>query len=249
METQTFTFAGFTFPRAVAMLPKGTPASRLAKRRASGPSPCGPYQTAPKPGASGALFYYLESDFAPGLRWQWADDVDGAGIHHTGWHTDPHGDGDTIRGLVARLPHGRGFLAGWSMGESMASQLETASVYADDVSAARAADSIAESAAESEREYQTAWQAGSRFAELGEEVREARAEALQILRDRRTASDSATLCKVIRDRVESLLEFIAEARQERAKLADGDADGLIFWSGEDRLRAAFNEAAGAAVLA
>ena len=29
---------------------------------------------------------------------------------------DPDGDGDKVRGIVVRLSHGRGFLAGWAMG-------------------------------------------------------------------------------------------------------------------------------------
>lgn len=241
-----FTFAGFTFPRAVAMLPKGTPAARLAKRRASGPSPCGPYTHAPKPDTGGA-FFYLESDFAPGLRWKWADETD-ARIFHCGWFTDSDGGGDKIRGFVVRLPKARGFLAGWSMGESMASELETSPIYDDEMAAAYAADSLAKSVAENEREYQIAWQAGSRYSDLGEEVAAARRSALAILRDRKSASGSATLCAVIREKVESLLDDVREARAERAKLASGDAENLIFWPGDKRLAAAFNEGAGAQVL-
>lgn len=245
---QPFTFAGFQFPRAVAILPKGKPAARLAKRRASPPM-TGPYTHAPTPNAGGA-FFYLDSDFAPGLRWQWADDVDGASIGHTGWWTDPYGDGDSIRGIVLRLPRGRGFLAGWSMGESMASELETATVYDDETGAANAADSLAESVAEREREYQSAWQAGSKWAALGGEVQDARRAALAILRDRKSAKGSATLCEVIRQRVDGLLEEIRDAREKRAALADGDGgEYLSFWPGEERLRAAFNEGAGATVLA
>lgn len=90
----------------------------------------------------------------PGLRWEWADNA-AQSIHHTGWYTDEYGDGDTIRGLVFRLPHNRGFLAGWSMGEGMAS-IVAYEVYPDEVSAALAADDIARYAAEREREYREA---------------------------------------------------------------------------------------------
>jgi|GEM_PF-1489310 len=244
---QPFTFAGFTWPKAAAMLPSGSPASRLAKRRASGPSLCGPYTHAPAPNAGRAGFY-LDSDFAPGLRWQWADET-GARIDHMGWWADPHGDGDKIRGVVMRLPKGRGFLAGWSMGESMASEIETTRIYSDETGAAYAADSCAEGIAETEREYQTASEAGRRWSELGDEAAKARRDALAILRDRKSARGSATLCGVIRDKVEALLDEVRSARAKRAELASGDADGLIFWPGEARLAAAFNGAAGSKVIA
>ena len=52
-----------------------------------------------------------------------------------------------------RLPHNRGFLAGWSMGEGMISEIEY-TVYDDERNAAWAADSLAEDVAEKEREFQ-----------------------------------------------------------------------------------------------
>lgn len=253
---ETFAFAGFTFPRAVAMLPKGKPAARLATIRKSpvpfkvaARSSLSTYQTAPKPGGTGGAFFYLESDFAPGLRWRYADETD-ARINHNGWFSDPYGDGETIRGIVVRLPRGRGFLPGWSMGTGMASAVETSSRYDDETGAAYAADSMAERVAEKEREYQSASEAGRRFAELGEEVAESRRAALAILRDRKTASGSAALCDVIRDKVESLLSEIRVARAKREALKEGDGDEYMsFWPGEARLRDAFNESAGSLVIA
>jgi len=52
-----------------------------------------------------------------------------------------------------RLPHNRGFLAGWSIGEGMISEIEY-TIYDDERDAALAADSIAEEVAEREREFQ-----------------------------------------------------------------------------------------------
>lgn len=146
----SFEFAGFTWPRFVATLPTGRMAKRLERYKNH---VTGPYYHAPKPGADGRGFY-LNSDGMPGLRWQWCDDVTSS-IRHTGWLTDEFGDSETIRGVVFRLPSGRGFLAGWSMGEGMASSLEYA-VYDDESAAAHVADSLAENAAEKEREYQAA---------------------------------------------------------------------------------------------
>lgn len=147
-----FDFAGFSWPRYVATLPRGTMAKRLAQYKAP---VTGPYYHAPKPEDAGkGKGFYLDSDGTPGLRWTWADDVQGSRIRHTGWFTDETAD-STIRGVVFRLPKGRGFLAGWSMGESMASAVEC-EIFEDEIDCARAADGLAESLAEREREYQAA---------------------------------------------------------------------------------------------
>lgn len=128
------------------------PLNQLKKHRGKNRI-CGPYYTTrklitgPHPGKT----FYLDSDFAPVLRWQWCDDVTSR-IAHTGWFTDEYGY-DKIRGVVFRLPRSRGFLAGWSMGRGMASEIDC-TIYDDEISAAYAADSMAEDAAEREREYQ-----------------------------------------------------------------------------------------------
>ena len=145
---EQFEFAGFGWPRNVSMLPRGDVAKRLERKR----NPVtGPYYHAPKPGAK-AAFFYLDSDFMPGLRWQYCDDISNARIRHTGWFTNEFQD-DKIRGVVFRLPNKRGFLAGWTMGEGMASELDYY-VWDDEVDAAHAADSQAEDAAERQREYE-----------------------------------------------------------------------------------------------
>ncbi len=147
-----FEFAGMHFPKHVWTLPKGTPAQRLARRK---PVVCGDYYHAPKPltarGDRGKGFY-LESDGMPGLRWDWCDRIDRT-IRHTGWFTDDEGFSETIRGVVFRLSHGRGYLSGHSMGKWMSSYLEY-HVYSNQTDAARVADRMAEHAAEREREYQ-----------------------------------------------------------------------------------------------
>jgi hypothetical protein len=141
-----FTFAGFDFPRYVGTLPRGSLPDRLS--RAKNPC-CGPYYHAPTPNVADGAWFYLDSDFMLGLRWRWCDDVVSS-IGHTGWFCDEYGD-NTIRGLVMTLPHGRGFLAGWSMGASMASFVQSR-VYDDEDSAAFAADSLAEHVAQHERD-------------------------------------------------------------------------------------------------
>lgn len=147
-----FTFAGFQWPRFVAVLPKGSKAKRLERYKAPA---TGPYYHAPKPvdASKQGTSFYLNSDGMPGLRWEWCDEVEGMGraINHTGWFTDETGDGDKIRGVVFTLPKGRGFLAGWSMGEGMASGVEY-EVFAEESDAAYSADSAAKFLAEVERD-------------------------------------------------------------------------------------------------
>jgi hypothetical protein len=156
-STVTPTYAGFTFPFTFGILPRGPLTKRLAEFKVThGHRSCGPYyRDEPKPNSKGMSFY-LDSDFMPLLRWTWCDEVDGVGrsIDHTGWFTNDFCD-DKIRGIVMRLPHGRGFLPGWSMGEHMASSLEY-DVYDDEVECAYAADQLAEYAAEAQREYEEA---------------------------------------------------------------------------------------------
>lgn len=139
-----FTFAGFNFPRYIPEFSK----SRFDRRTFRcvyyhAPQPL----TVSHPGQS----FYLDNAGSPS-RWLWCDDVQGVRIDHTGWYTDEYGDSEKIRGIVVRLPHGR-YLAGWSMGEGMASSVDGV-IYDDEREAARAADSAAEYAAEQEREYQ-----------------------------------------------------------------------------------------------
>jgi hypothetical protein len=69
-----------------------------------------------------------------------------------GWYCDAFQD-QTITACVLRLPHNRGFLAGWTMGKGMASSVDF-EIYQEEQDAWRAADSMAENAADKEREYQ-----------------------------------------------------------------------------------------------
>lgn len=140
------TFAGFNYPRYIAALPRGSMADRLARRS---PVMCGKtYQPSPTPLDREARrrFFYLDDHALPFTRWTWCDEVNNR-ISHTGWFTDESGDGDKARGLVVRLPHGRGFLAGWSFGDGMAGEIGRL-VITDEWEAARIADGMAELAAE-----------------------------------------------------------------------------------------------------
>ena len=144
-----FDFAGFAFPKFVFTLPRGSFHARINRMK----NPCtGAYYHAPTPNQHDGIGFYLDSDGMPGLRWAWCDEVAGTCIKHTGWFCDDYQD-QKIRGIVMRLPHNRGFLAGYSMGENMASSIG-AEIYADIIDAAHAADQAAEQAAEDQRDYE-----------------------------------------------------------------------------------------------
>lgn len=82
-----------------------------------------------------------------------------------GYYSDEYGI-DTLRPAIARLPGGRGFLAGWTMGEGMVTSFD-ADVIETAEDAAMQAHDIAERAAEDERAYQA-----SRCEECRENERE-----------------------------------------------------------------------------
>lgn len=167
-----FNWAGFTFPRPIVELPRGTRRERMQAAREN--RACGPYYHAPKPITGGAHpgrgGYHSRAGIGGLRRVEYADDISGAGIRHNGWFCDEFG-GETIRGIVVRLTHGR-MLAGWSMGEGMCASIECDEVFTDEIEAARYADGLAESAAESEREYQERWRAAQELSDAAQEAQE-----------------------------------------------------------------------------
>lgn len=179
-------------------------------------------------------------------------------IEHNGWYTNEFQD-ETLRGAVFQIPGHKGesrFVGGYleSMGGGYLIDPEIYSEprgdydnprnFAAAMEAARAADSMAERAAEKERDYQEAWQAGSRFASLGEEVAEARKAALAILRERRILAsypDAPAARAAICDRLAQYLESIRAARAKREELVQSiytpahqgafiEGAGLSHWS-------------------
>ncbi len=136
-----FTFAGFTWPRYLAVLPEGTLAERLAKSKE--PTCTGGYYHAPKPDSREGKGFYLGSngDGMPAPRYELTGDT-----------FSFNEDGDSIEGLILRLPHGR-FLAGDSMGEGMSSGVDRI-VFADEYEAREAARNSAEATAERQAEHE-----------------------------------------------------------------------------------------------
>jgi hypothetical protein len=191
-----------------------------------------------------------------------ADEI--LGLRHEGWLTDDDFSVGTLRGAVFQLSPRRGrerFVAGYLESTSRTYLVDLSSIFESDKpnageespcemeaarDAARSADSFAEDAAEKAREYQEAWRSGLRWAELGASIIEDRRAALAILSERRSVAslDKPALCAAIRARVDSLIEAIADARRERAKLVEVGA----YWLSTDGPEA-FNEGAGQTVFA
>lgn len=179
---------------------------------------------------------FIDNDSAVVRNVRDAHDI--ARLGHTGWYDNPDNeswrDGSgLILGVVAQLRGRNGravFVPGWRMGDSCdggvqydmrAQFVADGSSESDAESAAHdcalRADGMAESVAESAREYNTAWRAGTLWADV-----------LAILSERRAARSMVgalpALCDAIRGRVDSLLSERAELHAERARLADGDSE-------------------------
>lgn len=125
--------------------------------RAKSRNVVGPYHFTPRdPLKHDSIGFYCDRSGQMGdgvirLRIEPANDhLTGRLSYTTGYYCDRDGDGDTLQPIIARLPHGRGFLAGWSMGPGMCAKVCT-SVYDDVESAAISAHSIAEYDAEESR--------------------------------------------------------------------------------------------------
>jgi hypothetical protein len=136
-----FTFAGFTWPRYVANLPAGPFSARIDRMRHP---VTGGYYHAPAPNDRAGRGCYHESQGWPGLRWE----AVGRTYRPDNW------SGAELQGVVFRLPHGRGFLAGYSAGSGMYAGFDR-DIYADESDASRAAESLAEDIAQREAEYQS----------------------------------------------------------------------------------------------
>lgn len=190
----------------------------------------------------GDVLRRIESTADAGLRFVgWADEL--AGLRHTGWHCDDEGR-ETLRGGVWQMPGKAGearLVYGYAEFEGRGEMNEgSAAVCVSDVvrvpmrgefgnldetdgarDAARWADGLAENAAEDRREYNVAYEAGRKAAELDAEAIEARGELLPLLAELRAirrnpvAGNAPAVCKALRRTVDSLLETISAKRAKR----------------------------------
>lgn len=133
--------------------------SKPLKERAEARKFCGPYHWTPCEPGGGRGFYQSSkglwcdrSGSIFSLRLSYANEhLDSFSrlARIEGYYCDEHGT-DTLQPIVARLPHGRGFLAGWTMGPGMIANIELM-IWADEREAAIAAHNMAEMDAERSR--------------------------------------------------------------------------------------------------
>lgn len=202
---------------------------------------------------------YCSDPATTGLRKRGYADEFVRHIRHTGWYADMDGD-NTYRGVVYLLPGRDGMtraLAGYEESDNPdAAVLDLSQIHeaadGDDASreAARTADQLAEWAAMEEREWNTAWHAGSRWNDLGDEIQEVRDEVRQLIAEYRDLRQTKT--GSILARYQALINVARRKRtalqKQRATLACGADDRYCFHRGDANLRAAFNEGAGRRVL-
>lgn len=86
------------------------------------------------------------------------------------WYCDTDGN-ESMSPIVARLPSGRGFLAGWTMGEGMCCSFD-GHIHDSLEDAALAAGEETRIGAEKEREYQEQWLADQQAEEALEDLRD-----------------------------------------------------------------------------
>lgn len=124
----------------------------LAVRRANRKH-CGPYQWNPSVPGTGRGFYLSSRGFEMDRAGSTLDlRLDDASTRENpSYGFNEFGDG--YMPIIARLPKGRGFLAGATMGAGMASFLD-ATIYDDEDEARRAAHEEARIAAERQEEYE-----------------------------------------------------------------------------------------------
>lgn len=205
------------------------------------------------------------------LGWRmvgFADEINPRGIQHRGWYADANQD-ETYRGVVYLLPGKRGLtrlMVGYVDSENPDSAVLQNHIEAtlrvdawyghgtlnhlDELcSAAYAADHLAETAAERARDYDTAWQAGARYASNRDEIKALRKQARSfVFAARDNVKANPTICEALTERVQQCREQVHDLIDECRELARGDASGLCFWPGDKELANAFNEGASADVI-
>lgn len=134
--------------------------SKPLKARAASRKRVGPYMWQPVAPCMGRGFYQASNSLAMdragstfSLRLQHANDLWRGAYRKPDAYSVGAMCEDYFHPIVARLPHGRGFLSGWTMGAGMAASLDNY-IWDTEHDAALAAHDAAESAAESEAEYQ-----------------------------------------------------------------------------------------------
>lgn len=178
-----FKFAGFTFPKKLWALPKGRLKDRLAASKQF--KFTGDYYSGPTPNQTDGWGFYLGENVQFALR-------------ITVLPNQFQADDDTVQPIIARLPKNRGLLAGYTLGEGMASGLSSV-IHADTAQATRAA-------------LHEAWQVSDAMIEDAQKAEESRVEDVK-----RQAEAAAKATLEAKDPYEHMLEGALQALQHRVQ--------------------------------
>lgn len=144
-----------------------------------------------------------------------------------GWYvTDEGWSGEVVRGVVFRLTHGRGFLYGYEDPWNEGMYIVASDIAETEADASRWADHMAEAYAEDAREHDRAFQAASRWYDIGGELEDVRAHIRKGIAAIRQGGPPDTLAILW----EYLEERLAERRSlhaDRARIVD-ENDGPAF---------------------
>lgn len=207
---------------------------------------------------AGTILHWCENPESLGMR-DCGDAHDIVRLDHTGWYVDTL-ECETAKGAVYRWgrfyipvirdPYNDGpVMLEWSERVACADGVDDCD--ADNSAlreAARCADSLAEAYAEASREHDTAWQAGSQWADLHAENSELRKKALALIADIKKQTFSGPICDALREKLNDWRDTIRDNQNTMARLKDGDEGDLIFWPGDKTLASAFNDGAGRSVI-
>ena len=145
---------------------------------------------------------------------------------HTGYYCDnEYGDArGTQRGHVLQLTgrdHKPCYIPATDNTQSYGVTLYPLDQYDTAADAARAADGYAERVAESEREYDYAWQAGNRYADVMQEQADIRTDIIETVRDLRAMRTTAIEADADKPALRRLCAKLrAEVVHNRAKVAE-----------------------------
>ena len=170
---------------------------------------------------------FFQSEQDTGLRRVgWSDEH--LHIRHTGWYSDNYQE-ETFRGVVFRLSARSGgrerFVAGYFESMSEGFVLDLSEIWEDDLTgAAREGDRLAERAAEKARDFEAKDAAALRIEEIDAELKNVRAEILELCQSIRKACPEIGQHKPIRSALRRALQGLLRDRNslisERKDLED-----------------------------
>lgn len=214
-------FAGFFWPKKEWALPTGKPSDRVRKTVYTS----GYYENEPRRSEEHKEigFYQNEGGCSSGRQFDLRMKVS-----RDGWYADSSFWDAAWHACIMALPHGRGWLAGATMGSQMCAHV---SRYIHDCEAEAwiEASSMAEEAAKESREADAKDQAQLQIQEMHEEIAQARATLKRVLGARKRMEMAAPeVCGDLASYVSDRMQEIRKAR-ERITLLEREPWQAVAW--------------------